>query len=131
MVSSRVVAKGREGKGEGVKWVENEWVEPTCRGRSACEGVIEGHPEPRGSFYMSGMYLSQSGGSLHRGDPDLFLPTSHPTADAGEPEGLHATATTSGCGLQDTLWHVSQGVCRPDLPDIGSSAERAQESTYK
>ena len=49
----------------------------------------------------------------------------------GEPEGLHPNTTTDGCGLQDPLWHVSQGVCWPDLSDIGSWTERAQESTYK
>ena len=69
--------------------------------------------------------------SYFTGDPDLFSPTSHPTADTGEPEGPHPTITTGGCGLQDPLWHVSQGICWPDLSDAGSSAERAQESTHK
>ena len=62
---------------------------------------------------------------------DLFSPTSHPTANIGEPEGPHPTTTTGRCGLQDPLWHMSQGVCWPDLSDAGSSAERTQESTHK
>ena len=65
------------------------------------------------------------------GDPDLFSPTSHPTANTGEPKGPHPTTTTGRCGLQDPLWHLFWGVCWPDLSDAGSSAERTQESTYK
>ena len=54
-----------------------------------------------------------------------------PYAYIGEPEGPHPTATTGRCGLQDPLWHVSQGVCWPDLSDIESSTVRAQASLYK
>ena len=60
-----------------------------------------------------------------------FSPTSHPMADTGKPEGPHPNTTTGRCGLQDPLWHMSQGVCWPGLSDVESSAERAQESTYK
>ena len=31
-------------------------------------------------------------------------------ANTGEPEGPHPTTTTGRCGLQDLLWHMSQGV---------------------
>ena len=71
-----------------------------------------------------------SDGSLLRWRSGPVSPTSHLTADTGEPEGPHPT-TTGRCFLQDPLWHMSQGVCWPDLSDVGSLAERAQESTHK
>ena len=80
---------------------------------------------------MSGVYLSLSGGSSHCWRSRLVFVHIAPYVYIGEPEGPHSTTTTGGCGLQDPLWHVSQGVCWPDLSDIGSLTERAQESTYK
>ena len=64
------------------------------------------------------------------GDPDLFSPTSYTTANTGKPEGLHPITTTGGCCLQGPLWYMPKSVCWSDLSDTGSSAQRAQESTY-
>ena len=40
------------------------------------------------------------------------------------------SASLSGIDMQILSALVSQGVCWPDLLDIGSLAKRAQESTY-
>ncbi len=79
---------------------------------------------------MSGMYSKPSDGTSS-GDPDLFSPTSYITANIGKLEGPYPITTTGGCCLQGPLWYMPKSVCWPDLLDTGSSAQRAQESTYK
>ena len=114
----RHIAQALSSNGYPTRVVKRNWQTPLAH-RPASDPVT-----PRAMMVMC---LSP----YSAGDPDLFSPTSHPTTDTGKLEGPHPSTTMGGCGLQHPLGHVSQGVCWPDLSDVGSSAERAQESTYK
>lgn len=48
-----------------------------------------------------------------------------PHCPMAELEGPHPTPTAGGCSLQDVIWYLFQGVCGPDLSDVGPLSERA------